>query len=273
VNRSSKDEECGEDSGEAVNNRDGEVWWAETGPQEAPLIAVIHGSLDRSAGMLRLARHLDTNYRVIRYDRRGYGRSRPHAGPFGLDEQVHDLQRILRGRTALLFGHSYGGNVALAYAERFPAQVPAVAVYETPLSWYEWWPGTTAGSNALATRGEPEDAAEAFMRRLIGDQRWEELPERTRVDRRLEGPAMVGELADLRQRPAWDPVQLSLPVLAMFGERGAPHHRLGMEFLASQVADGREQMLAEAGHGAPLSHSEALAAYLLEFFGPFHTAR
>jgi pimeloyl-ACP methyl ester carboxylesterase len=269
MSRQADDQETGEVFSDEIEH----VWVAETGSETDPVVAVIHGSLDRSAGMLRVARHLDAHYRVIRYDRRGYGRSRPHPGPFGLNEQVQDLEHILQGRQALLFGHSYGGNVALAFAERFPAQIPAVAVYETPLSWYEWWPGTTAGSNALATRGEPEDAAEAFMRRLIGDQRWEELPERTRADRRLEGPAMVGELADLRQRPAWDPANLALPVLAIFGERGAPHHRLGMEFLASQVADGRVQMLPAAGHGAPLSHAEELASYLLEFFGHFHLAR
>jgi pimeloyl-ACP methyl ester carboxylesterase len=249
------------------------IWVGETGPEDAPLIAVIHGSLDRASGMLRLVRHLDTSSRVLRYDRRGYGRSRPHPGPFGLEQQVADLAQLVDGRPVLLFGHSYGGNVALAFAQHNPDQVAAVAVYETPLSWYEWWPGTTAGSNALATRGEPADAAEAFMRRLIGDQRWEDLPERTRQERRLEGPAMVGELADLRQRPAWDPHKLNLPILALFGERGAPHHRKGMEFLAAEVPNGRVQMLDGAGHGAPVSHAEALAGKVLQFFGDLHPAR
>jgi pimeloyl-ACP methyl ester carboxylesterase len=255
-----------------VNELVNGIWAAESGPIDGPLIAVIHGSLDRSSGMLRLARHLDTECRVLRYDRRGYGRSQPHPGPFGLEQQVEDLTRLLRGRQVLLFGHSYGGNVALAFAQQNLSQVVAVSVFETPLSWYDWWPGTTAGSNALATRGEPGDAAEAFMRRLIGDQRWEELPARTREERRREGPAMVGELADLRQRPAWDPQQLRLPVLAMFGERGAAHHRTGMEFLAGEVPDGRVQMLAGAGHGAPVSHAEALAGQVLNFFGNFQSA-
>jgi pimeloyl-ACP methyl ester carboxylesterase len=249
-----------------VNEHSEEIWVAESGDPQAPLVVVIHGSLDRSAGMLRLARALDDHYRVVRYDRRGYGRSQPHNGPFGLQCQVADLAKIVDGRPVQLFGHSYGGNVALAFAEQQPTQVAAVAVYETPLSWYPWWPGTTAGSNALATRGEPEDAAEAFMRRLIGDQRWEELPERTRQDRRREGPAMVGELADLRLRPAWDPARITAPVLALWGELGAPHHRKGMDFLAEQVPNGREQMIPEAGHGAPMSHSEQLAAELIRFF-------
>ena len=54
---------------------------------------------------------------------------------------------LLDGRRALVFGHSYGGNVALAAAARHPELVVAVAVYETPLSWLDWWPGTTAGAD------------------------------------------------------------------------------------------------------------------------------
>lgn len=245
---------------------DHSLWSAESGEPEAPLLVLIHGSLDRSAGMLRLARHLDDRYRVLRYDRRGYGRSCPHPGPFGIESQLEDLWTLIGERRAVVFGHSYGGNVALAAAQARPEQIPAVAVYETPLSWYPWWPGTTAGANAVATRGTPEQAAEAFMRRLIGDARWEELPERTQANRRSEGPALVGELSDLRQHPAWDPMQLVQPICAIFGERGAVHHRHGMEFLAQEVAHGVVVMVPEAGHGAPLSHAGPLAEVLLDHF-------
>lgn len=174
------------------------VWVGEAGPDDAPLIVLVHGTMDRSSGMLKLSRLLDSQCRVARYDRRGYGRSLAHAGPFGMGEQVADLVQVIAGRPAVLIGHSYGGNVALATAERHPDLVRAVGIYETPLSWMPWWPGSTAGSAALAEAQAPEDAAEHFMRRMVGDARWEALPERTRLTRRLEGAAMVGELSDLR---------------------------------------------------------------------------
>ena len=135
-----------------------------------------------------------------------------------------DLVGLLDGRPAVVFGHSYGGNVALALAERHPELVQAVGVYETPLSWLDWWPGTTAGADALATRGEPADAAERFMRRLIGDERWQRLPESTRVARRAEGVAMVGELVDLRSHAPWDPSRIRVPAVAIHGTLGAAHH-------------------------------------------------
>ena len=91
--------------------------------------------MDRSAGLLKLSRRLDDAHLVLRYDRRGYGRSTPHGGPYDMGSQVDDLAALLDGRAAVVFGHSYGGNVALALAARRPDLVRGVAVYETPLSW------------------------------------------------------------------------------------------------------------------------------------------
>ena len=94
------------------------VWSDATGDPSGPLVVVIHGSMDRSAGMLKVARQLDDRAHVLRYDRRGYGRSCPHDGPYGMHQQVDDLAALLADRAAVLVGHSYGGNVALATAAR-----------------------------------------------------------------------------------------------------------------------------------------------------------
>jgi pimeloyl-ACP methyl ester carboxylesterase len=236
------------------------LWREEAGPEDAPLIALVHGSMDRSAGLLKLSRRLDTDHRVLRYDRRGYGRSAPHGGPFTMPAQVDDLIGVLDGRRALVFGHSYGGNVALALASRRPDLVTSVAVYETPLSWLEWWPGSTAAADALATRGDPEDAAERFMRRLVGDERWARLPEATRAARRAEGAAMVGELTDLRQRPPWEPAAVAVPVVAMHGAQGAAHHRRSTSHLAEVLPDCRVVEIDGARHFGPNTHPTGVAA-------------
>lgn len=236
------------------------VWAHETGPAEGPLVMLIHGSLDRSAGLLRLSRRLDQRHRVVRYDRRGYGRSRPHAGPFGMDQQVEDVVRLLAGRSAVVFGHSYGGDVALATAARHPALVRGVLAYEPPLSWLPWWPTTTAGSQALAGERDAADAAERFMRRLIGDERWERLPPRTRQARRDEGVVMLGELADLRSRTPWSPAEIQCPVVALAGRRGAPHHRRGVDHLGEVLPAARTVIVPDAKHFGPNTHPDAVAA-------------
>lgn len=202
--------------------------------------------------MARVARQLQDRFRVVRYDRRGYARSAPHGGPFTVDDHVEDLAEVLDGRRAVLVGHSFGGNVALAASIALPAQVSAVSVYETPLSWLPWYPGNTAGAASIAT--SPEDAAEAFMKRLIGEAAWDSLPQRTRDERRREGPALQGELSSLREKAPWQVEDVNVPLVCGYGARGMEHHRRGMEWLARSSAHGRLVCLEEAGHGAPNSH-------------------
>jgi pimeloyl-ACP methyl ester carboxylesterase len=247
------------------------IWREEAGPVDGPPVVLVHGSMDRSAGLLKLSRRLDDSARVLRYDRRGYGRSRPHPGPFRIDDHVDDLVGVLAERAAtveqgtfdrgtVVFGHSYGGNVALRLAERHPDVVRAVVVYETPLSWLAWWPDSTAGSVALAAEQDPADAAERFMRRLIGDERWERLPPGTRAARRQEGVAMVGELTDLREHRAWDASRIAVPVVAMHGESGAEHHRRAIEHLGHVLDDCEVVEVPGARHFGPNTHPDAVAS-------------
>ncbi len=242
----------------------GEIWSGQAGPFDAPLVALIHGTMDRSTGMLRLSRRLDDGIRVLRYDRRGYGQSTPHNGPFDMAAQVSDLMTLLAGRPAVLVGHSYGGNVALAAAGRFPDQIRGVGVYETPLSWEPWWPGTTAGAAARATVGGAAEAAERFMRRLISDDAWEALPERTKATRRAEGAAMVGELRDLQTHEPWLAEDIVCPVVLGHGSLGQQHHRDGMRSVHNRIPGSQLVELPGCRHDAPMSHSELFATSIVE---------
>lgn len=240
-----------------AHRSDGHVpWYTESGPADGPLVVFVHGTMDRAAGMLAMARRLDDRrpdrYCILRYDRRGYGRS-PHEGPFDMAHQVADLVTLLDGRRAVLIGHSYGGNVALATATRHPDLVAGVAIYESPQSWEPWWPQRSAGGAAIAAGDDPAVAAEVFMRRLIGDARWESLPERTRTTRLSEGPAMVGELGDLREHAPWSADDITMPLVAGCGERARPHHHEGTQRLAEAVPGASFVVLPGCGHDAPTS--------------------
>lgn len=245
------------------------IWFASAGDPDAGPLVLIHGSLDRSAGMLKLSRRLDDTYRVVRYDRRGYGRSNPHPGPFAMDGQVDDLAEVIEAsgvdRPVVLVGHSYGGNVALAYTDRFPGRVAAVVTYESPLSWEPWWPRDSAGGNAMAWQDDPEEAAERFMRRLIGDDRWDRLPPSTRSARRSEGRAMVGELADLRRHAPWRPDRIGVAVLVLRGQHGQEHHRLGTDALAAMLPDAEVDTVAGARHFGPNTHPDEVASRIRTF--------
>lgn len=229
------------------------------GPLGSPRVVLVHGSLDRSTAFLRVIRLLD-DVTSVRYDRRGYGRSLALGPCATLQDQVDDLAAVVDGRPSVLVGHSLGGVIALAFAAQQPDLALAVVAYEAPMSWMPWWPTSTAGSRATAA-GDDEGAAERFMRRLIGDERWAALPERTRQQRRAEGPALVAELRSIRPAaPApYQFEQLAMPVLAVHGGRSEPHHQETARRLAALAPRGRLAVIEGAGHGAHLSHPGDLA--------------
>lgn len=237
------------------------IFSAETGDLGHPLVALIHGSLDRSAGMLRLTRHLHDEFRVLRYDRRGYAKSWPHGGPFDVASQVADLMELLDGRPAVLFGHSYGGDVALATAELLGPQILGVSTYETPLSWKDWWPGTTAG--AISVASSVDDAAANFMIGLIGQRRWDELPERTKSERLQEGVALSGELSELRRGEPWKAENIICEVVAGYGSKGQAHHQQGARWISDNVKRGSLVCIESAGHNAHMTHAKEIAQQLV----------
>jgi pimeloyl-ACP methyl ester carboxylesterase len=246
-----------------------QVWSQSAGIESGHFVALVHGSMDRSAGLLRLSRQLDRDHDVLRYDRRGYGRSARIGPPWTVEANVDDLAELIDlaahpDRRVVVFGHSFGGNVALALAARRPELVRAVVVYETPLSWLEWWPGNSAGAAAMAADNS-SDAAEAFMRRLVGDEVWERLPASKRRERRAEGAAMVAELADLRRVAPWSSDEIGVPVLALYGEHGRAHHRSAMRGLSEMIAGCRTEMIAGAGHAGPHTHAELVAGAIRPF--------
>lgn len=214
--------------------------------------------------MLKLSRRLDPDHRVVRYDRRGYGRSKPHDGPFDMTQQVADLVELLDDRRAIVVGHSYGGNVALATAARHPDVVRAVAVYESPLSWMAWWPGPAKRLVAGASGGVLGDdaaalAAERFMVRSVGMARWDALPERVREERRREGVAFVNELADLSGNVPWSADDIDVPVAVVYGEESAEHHRDGCHLLAEMLSDRAAIAIEGARHNGPFTHPAEVA--------------
>lgn len=211
--------------------------------------------------MLRVSRQLQKDARVLRFDRRGYANNVVHPGPFTIEGNTDDLVEILNGRPAILIGHSFGGNVALATAARLGSQILAVSTYETPLSWFEWWPRSTAGAQSLKV--PTSEAAEAFMVRLIGQRRWNELPERTKNDRRNEGPALTEELQSIRNGAPWQKDDIQCSVFCGYGSRALEHHKKGALWLGEHLPSAKTVLVEGAGHGAPNSHAEEFANLLI----------
>lgn len=241
------------------------IWVHErAGDAGMPRAVFVHGSMDRSTSFAKVERRLE-GWGVVRFDRRGYGRSLDAGPAADFRQQVDDLFSVLDDRPAIVVGHSFGGVIALAASVQQPDLVRAVVAYEAPMPWCDWWPRDTAGGSALAAAGaDPDaagDAAERFMRRIVGDAIWERLPPSTRAHRRAEGVALLAEMRTLRSphAPPYEPADVTVPVIAAHGTRSVPYHCEAVRRLAGEAPRAELCVVEGASHGAHTSDPGAFA--------------
>ncbi len=240
-----------------------------------PVVVLVHGSLDRASSFARVRRRL-VDLPTIVYDRRGYHHSRRDGTVHTtLDGHVDDLLTVVDGRKAVVVGHSLGGIIALLAVARSGGPRPFVAVgaYEPPLPWLgrSGADDTSAGAEKGPPPSDrsPDDAAERFFRRMVGDTAWDRLPDRAKAARRAEGPALHGELSALaRLTPPLDVTTITVPAVFGMGERSSARHRAAVTWLADRTPGARLLELEGAGHGAHLTHPDGFAAFVRAVFSP-----
>ena len=110
-----------------------QIYWEECGNPAGKPAVFLHGG--PGGGCTPGVRQLfdPAAYRVVLFDQRGCGRSRPHASEPAADlssnttwHLVADLERLRRARGIerwLVFGGSWGSALGLAYAETHPDRV------------------------------------------------------------------------------------------------------------------------------------------------------
>ncbi len=99
-----------------------------------PGVVLLHGGMQASQNLMRLATALSDGFSVYVPDRRGRGMSGPFGNDHGITREVEDLHALLRETGARnVFGLSAGAVIALQAALTL-AEITRLALYEPPLS-------------------------------------------------------------------------------------------------------------------------------------------
>jgi pimeloyl-ACP methyl ester carboxylesterase len=243
----------------------------------APVVVLVHGSLDRATSFGRTALRLP-DLALVTYDRRGYQGSRA-GGAASLRSHVDDLVGIAEayaapGRTGaargasrpvVAVGHSIGGTLVLWAAVSHPDRLASVGAYEPSMPWLGFHRPRRAAGGAASGDGTTEDPdpgleAERFFRRMVGDEAWQRLAEHERASRRADGPALLEDVRGIRGATPFDVTTLRVPaVVAAGGSASFPHHQQTVEWLGEHVPSICVTRVPDAGHGAHLSHPDAFA--------------
>ncbi|MER8034073.1 alpha/beta fold hydrolase [Streptomyces hydrogenans] len=250
------------------------------GPRDAPPLLLIHGSGASGASWGPVVPALAARHHVIRVDLPGCGQSPPAASydVRGQADRVAALLDEIGPRAVTVVGHSSGGYVATALAERRPDLVGALALV-----------GTGPRLDALL----PQPAVlRALLAPPFGPLLWRRRSDamiRKAIGATFAGPADIppGLVADLRnttyrafrgvlrentaylaERSVPERLAvLGLPVLVVFGAAD-PRWDPASARLYDAVPGARVEMLPGVGHMPMLEAPEPTARLLRDFASP-----
>ncbi len=105
-----------------------------TGPEQGPLVLLLHGVCRAGADWEPMATTLAADGQVLLLDQRGHGRS-DRADSYKVTDYVEDAVRFVRdhlGRPVTVIGHSLGAMVAAGVAAEVPDLVKAIVLEDPP---------------------------------------------------------------------------------------------------------------------------------------------
>jgi pimeloyl-ACP methyl ester carboxylesterase len=248
------------------------LWYEEAG--SGPALVLLHGhQLDSGQWDSQLP-VFAREFRTVRYDARGFGRSDLPPGPFSFSDDLRGLLGCLGIERASLVGNSGGGATIVDFALAHPEMVEALVPVGSAVNGFRFgeMPAVLLEHRRALERGDLDRAVE------LGLQFWTDGPrrpdqvdpgarERTRemmarqavrpnphVEARWVEPSAVSRLAEIRA-----------PTLVVVAEHDAPRLHAIADLMAREVPGARKEVIADAGHHPNMEHPELFNDLVLTF--------
>ncbi len=211
-------------------------------------------------------------YQVMRYDRRGFGRSALPTASYTHADDLAALLAYLELHHPILLGHSSGGGVALDFAIARPDAARAMILYESVPGGYRFAPEFGAYLGAVRTLAQHEGLEVARERWLVPLaaqllDKPDALVRLRQMVREYSGWHWVND--DLQRTVSVTAMQqlggLHIPTLIVVGERTVPDMQRIADILQREIPGARKVMLSNAGHMANMEQPEAFNEVILDF--------
>lgn len=199
------------------------------------------------------------NYKVLRYDRRGYGKTAMPVGDFSHRQDLFELLNYLNIEKAHLVGCSYGGRILLEFALEHVDRVGKLVIVG----------GAPAGFDYKSAPPRQSEALEAALQ--AGDlERASELEVQIWVDGALRTPeevapeiralvhdmnliALRNETQELGNDLSVDNTaqrltELNTPALIIWGDLDRPRVCAAGEFMAQQIPGAQSYIMSNTAH-------------------------
>lgn len=246
-------------------------------------VVVVPASMVTAADYTKFAQKLSAalGRPVHTFNRRGRGSSSPQPEDYTLDTDIRDLDAVMKHTSSTdVFGHSFGGAVALHAARTLP--VERLAVYDPAVSvnhsvkadWTaEYEKATAAGDDgrALAVLNKGLETGGAFSRMPLSM-----LTIANKLTAATHGGKQQRELMNTGVReikaiiaadmPAEPFLALPLETLIVVGEKSPAYFGVACGQIHDVLSGSSYTILPGAGHDGVLRAPEKLITELSEFF-------
>jgi 3-oxoadipate enol-lactonase len=204
----------------------GKLWYEECGEvRSSPGVVLLHDGLVHSVTWDGVWAPLCSKYHVMRYDRRGYGRSEPSKVPFVPEADLYTIMRHVHMERGIIVGNSSGGALALDFALAHPEMVVGLFLIGPVvhgMATSDYFNERGSKNNAPLGNGDTKGAARNWSndRFLIaGDDQTARKQLYDVLDRNPQNLKVAGQLEQRPSPPTATRLsQIRVPTLILVGE-------------------------------------------------------
>lgn len=215
-------------------------------------------------------------YQVIRYDRRGFGKTKMVAGSYSHQQDLYDLLQFLGIERALLLGCSQGGKTVIDFTLEHPAMTEALVLVASALS------GFTFAGEPPRQYEELEVAEESGDIERVNElelQIWVDGAQRTPDQVNPQVRELVREMnrsalstpEDLGDEQSLEPAavhrldEIQVPTLIIVGDLDTPRTIAAADYLAQAIAGAQKVVMAGTAHLPNMEQPELFNAHVRQF--------
>ncbi|HYO90376.1 MAG TPA: alpha/beta hydrolase [Pyrinomonadaceae bacterium] len=246
---------------------------------EGPALVLVHAGIADARMWDEQFRAFAQSFRVVRYDRRGFGRTQTvDGGSYSHHEDLHALLRFLGITRASLVGCSQGGKAVTDFTLEHPSMTQALVLVASALGGFEFEGGQPRQFEELVRADEAGDAERVNELEL---QIWVDGPHREphEVDasirervREMNRIALLASENSGAEQPLEPPAvkrlgEIGVPTLIITGDLDTPKTLAAARVLAQKIEGAQSVVIKDAAHLPNMERPEEFNRHVLSFLG------
>ena len=214
-------------------------------------------------------------YRVVRYDRRGYGKSTFPKAPFSHIEDLNQLFVLLKIDKAIIFGISGGGELAIDFTLKYPEKISTLVLVGAVVSGYGATSHTITRGGRLNSIVDVLTDPQRFLEYFGKEDPYEINPKNLKAREKFiqllkENPNDINFQRERFVLPAERPAlhhlsEITVPTLILVGEYDMPDIQANAGVIEVGIPNSKRDIIYDSGHLIPFDQREAFNSAVFKF--------